>query len=101
MIVRILTEAENDLFESATWYEDRKEGLGDRSLTEFDRARRLILSRATNLPKVETDSVGRDIRRVPLRHFPFNAVVEILPNEVVILAVAHGRRKPQYWLDRT
>jgi hypothetical protein len=36
VIVRILPEAEEELYQAALWYEDREEGVGVRLLTAYD-----------------------------------------------------------------
>lgn len=41
-----------------------------------------------------------DIRRAGLRRFPFNVLYRVIGAEVQILAVAHHRRRPAYWLGR-
>jgi len=40
-----------------------------------------------------------DIRRLPLRAFPFVIIYGGEPDPVVI-AVAHGHREPEYWTTR-
>ena len=50
MIVRILPEAEEELYQAALCYEEREEGVGVRLLTAYDVARRRIEERADRLP---------------------------------------------------
>jgi hypothetical protein len=38
-------------------------------------------------------------RHVPLHTFPHSAVYVTEPR-VVVIAVAHGSREPEYWIDR-
>jgi hypothetical protein len=35
-----------------------------------------------------------------VRSFPFSVVYRLRPEEIVILAVAHQKRKPGYWRGR-
>ena len=100
MNVRILPEAEEELYQAALWYEDREQGVGLRFLAAYDEARRRIEERADRLPRLETLPLGRNIRRTFLRRFPFMVVCELFPNEVAILAVAHASQKPNYWSRR-
>lgn len=97
MNVRILPEAEEELYQAALWYEDREQGVGLRFLSAYDQARRRIEERADRLPHLETLPPGRNIRRTFLHRFPFMVVVELFADEVVILAVAHSSQKPNYW----
>lgn len=100
MIVRILAEAEDELYAAAQWYEDRDAGVGQRLLSAFDLSRGLIEQRASHFPLLETVDSERGIRRCFLRHFPYMIVFELRGDEVMILAVAHTSRGPNYWSER-
>jgi hypothetical protein len=39
-------------------------------------------------------------RRYVLHQFPFCVVYRVFPSQVIILAVAHGHRRPGYWRKR-
>jgi toxin ParE1/3/4 len=41
-----------------------------------------------------------DIRRVALKKFPYYLVYIIEPDAIFIVAIAHERRDPLYWLSR-
>ncbi len=43
--------------------------------------------------------VKREIRRVPLRRFPFS-LFYILEPRLVVVAFAHLKRRPGYWVER-
>jgi hypothetical protein len=36
-----------------------------------------------------------------VRRFPYAVVYDVLPDAVIIIAVAHQRRKPGYWIRRS
>ena len=40
------------------------------------------------------------VRRKVLRRFPYSVAWLVEPTGIVIVAVAHGKRRPGYWLDR-
>ncbi|HEV7515599.1 MAG TPA: type II toxin-antitoxin system RelE/ParE family toxin, partial [Thermoanaerobaculia bacterium] len=44
--------------------------------------------------------VRGDVRRKPLRRFPYGLLYTIRNDEVRILAVMHQRRRPFYWWGR-
>lgn len=46
------------------------------------------------------DSAQEDIRRVMFNRFPFALVYRVDGDEILILAVMHERRRPNYWQDR-
>lgn len=78
---------EQDLAESAEWYERQQTGVGSRFL---DEARDLFrrLPRDGRLYAVRF----ADIRRVNLRTFPHGVFYFLTANTVVVLAVTHGHR---------
>lgn len=39
-------------------------------------------------------------RRYLLRRYPFGVIYRIEPERILIVAVAHGHRRPGYWRDR-
>ena len=41
-----------------------------------------------------------DVRRRVLRRFPYSIVYVVEQSEIVIVAVAHHKRRPGYWLSR-
>lgn len=101
MTLRILPAADEELFQAAEWYEDHESGVGSRFLDAYATAKEAIARSPSGPPRLETVRTSRDIRRVLLHRFPFAVVYEILPDQVVILAVAHTSRRPNYWLHRT
>lgn len=78
------------------WYAERSTRAAEAFLQQLDRVLDLILEAPSRWPVY-----WRDIRRIPLRTFPFLVIYRERPGEVQILAIAHGRRKPGYWKDRT
>jgi plasmid stabilization system protein ParE len=44
--------------------------------------------------------VRGSIRKRVLPHFPYNILYSVKPDKIVIVAVAHQRRRPNYWLSR-
>ena len=39
-------------------------------------------------------------RRYLMKRFPFVVIYRVAADRIEILAVAHGRRRPEYWKDR-
>lgn len=40
------------------------------------------------------------VRRVRVRRFPYQVVYLVIDNDVVVIAIAHDRRRPGYWAER-
>ena len=96
--VRTISLAADELAEAIRWYESRCPGLGADLLGEADRAVRQIAASVTVGAPLSSD---RKTRRVLLSRFPFQVVYQIRPSGIVIVAFAHSRRRPGYWLNRT
>lgn len=93
---RFHPEAEQDFLASLEWYRER-------SLTtalDFERAIAKALEAISSAPR-RWPSYFEQFRKYILHQFPFSIVYEELPSEIVVFAVAHARRKPGYWKDRT
>ena len=100
MPLRLLTGAKREVRQAARWYDCRQAGLGSRFLRVAAEMVERIESDPSSLPRLETVRSQRDIRRARLPKFPYAVVFEIFPDEVVILAVANLKRRPNYWQRR-
>ena len=93
-------EAIVELTEAASWYETRQPGLAIRFLQEIDQARHEIQSRPLSFPRLADTAVDLEIRRALLPRFPYALVFLELQTEIRVLAIAHAKRHPNYWLNR-
>ncbi len=98
--VRLAPEAVEELADSAAWYESRQAGLAAKFLDEFERMLVLIASRPVSFPRLLDMPPDLSIRRALLPRFPYALVFMELGDEVRVLAVAHVKRQPGYWLNR-
>ena len=93
-------EAEQELEDAALWYEGQRPGLGRRFLgsvaATIDRVRRFPQAGAP-VPYVPADLLAR---RAPVKDFPYHVVYLATPSAIRILAFAHDRRRPGYWVGR-
>ena len=94
-----LREAEEEAQASAIWYDEQLVGLGDDFLDEFSTALKQIEDEPDRFPKLET-AKSKKTRRCRLARFPYVIIFEILDTEIVVLAVAHSKRRPNYWQRR-
>jgi len=39
-------------------------------------------------------------RKAIVNVFPFNIIYSILPDKILVVAVAHQHRRPSYWINR-
>jgi toxin ParE1/3/4 len=88
--------AEQELIDATAYYEAEKPGLGLEFLGEVKEAVNFLM-----LYPEAGSNVGVSVRRVILPKFSYSLFYRILEEEQIrILAVAHHKRKPQYWVDR-
>lgn len=76
-------------------YEDQQAGLGRRFREEVDRHIRWIAEHA-DLPRLRPGGY----QRVNLKVFPYYVAYLRMGQTIWILAIAHGHREPEYWIDR-
>ena len=96
MTHRFHPAAEAEHLEAVAHYETRKAGLGAQYLGEFERTMEQIRQ---NPHRFRIDRQP-DVRRAPVRRFPYSILFREREGQVDILAVAHHRRRPTYWLLR-
>ena len=98
VVVDLLEAASDEMEEAADYYEGCRDGLGGRFLLEVRRAFTFIEETPQGGSPVLHPKVPEGVRRVLLDSFPY-AVVYVEP-ELVIVAIAHLRRRPAYWALR-
>ena len=95
MRVEILEEAEEELNQAVAHYEAIEPGLGIRLKNEAREAIRWI-GKNPEVARLRP----RGYRRVNLKVFPYYLAYFIWADSIWILALAHGYRRPEYWLQR-
>lgn len=98
--VRFGPEAAAEIEDAATWYEQRRSGLGMSLLTAIDDVVESIL-RWPRAGAVMAGLETLDVRRVPISRFPYHLVYLETDDQIYVLAVAHDRRRPMDWSGRT
>lgn len=95
MNVRFLIPARLEFLEAMDFYESQASGLGDDFVATVEDATRTI----ADSPAIGSP-YGTGVRRLVLPRFPFSVVYETGQDEILVIAVAHQRRRPGYWRDR-
>jgi toxin ParE1/3/4 len=98
--VRFVDEAVKELDDAVLWYEDRREGLGLAFVAALDHAVESIARQPRAAALIDGVSEDLEVRRLSIRRFPYFVAYLVLNDNVVVLAVAHERRRPRYWSDR-
>jgi toxin ParE1/3/4 len=89
--------AQAEIEDAAAWYDGERSGLGLEFIAALDHAFDDLLSAADQNP---IWMAGKPYRSVLLRRFPYMVLYRVEPDRVVIVAVAHVKRSPGYWLGR-
>lgn len=99
MKVRILAEAEEEIESARRYLNAQSPSLGARFLSDLETTLSKILKRPLWFGKLETlpDS---PYRVASLKRFRYAVVFEILPDEILVVAIAHTSREQNYWLGR-
>lgn len=95
--VLLHSEAEVDLRDALNYYEGLRSGLGGEFLRVFETAL-LRIRENPHLYAIEADS---GVRYCPIRRFPYTLVTLEQENRLWVVAVAHQKRRPHYWSDRS
>lgn len=95
MDVEFITEAKTDLFEAADYYEEKEAGLGVRFREEIARTLHIMAGAPFLWREREAG-----YRRVNCPVFPFYIAYVVRNDVMVIVAVAHARRRPGFWHGR-
>jgi toxin ParE1/3/4 len=99
--VELHPEARAELRGAALWYDQRRIGLGDEFIAEVAAVLERIGEVADSFPKWPgTGETVPPIRRAALQRFPYVIAFERNERGILVLAVAHGKRRPVYWLSR-
>jgi len=88
--------ARRELEEAIDYYNAESQGLGSEFREEVQR----VLALLTRFPRLGQPVRG-SVRRMMLSRFPYHIYYRLLESDNLrILAVAHNRRRPEYWVGR-
>jgi len=88
-------EAEADALGAFRFYEDRREGLGERFRDHVG----VALDRIQTSPEV-LPIIYRDLRRKVVERFPYAILYRLYPGLVYVVAIMHAKQDPAIWKRR-
>lgn len=97
--LQIAAPAEVELRDATAWYQEREPRVADRFTTEVRNTLQLIDEFPRiggRVPEIEDP----DVRRMPIHSFPYHIVFVDLPDRIEVIAFAHNRRRPRYFMSR-
>jgi plasmid stabilization system protein ParE len=101
LAVTLHSLAELDVVEAWEWYEQQQPGLGDLFVAAVGAA----IARAARWPNAGTPAIHDDNgevveRRVATTGFPYAVRYRVADGQLVVMAVYHQRRRPDFGADR-
>ena len=95
MRISFLEPAQLELDEAVNYYNYEEAGLGEVFLSEILKT----FDRIGKFPDA-WQPLSRQTRRCQTRRFPFGVIYKIEEENILIVAIAHLHRNPEYWKDR-
>ncbi|MFP5461686.1 MAG: type II toxin-antitoxin system RelE/ParE family toxin [Gammaproteobacteria bacterium] len=92
---RFIEPARREYLEQLDWYARSGAGLAARFAAEVEDA----TARAVAFP-LAGSPIHPGARRCLLRRFPFALIYQVEKDGIVVLALAHQSRQPEFWVDR-
>lgn len=90
-------DARAEYLEAIAYYEGRSPGLGADFAEAFEAALALVLNHPQAAPLVHPSGVRRKSFPSP---FLYSVLYSPEPSGLLIVAVAHHRKRPEYWRSR-
>jgi plasmid stabilization system protein ParE len=88
-------DARAEFLEAVNYYEDCQAGLGRRFRIAVEAAVQSVAETPFRYRVLHAP-----FRRYLLTNFPYSIIYCIEPENILIIAIAHTKRKPGYWIKR-
>jgi plasmid stabilization system protein ParE len=95
MNIKYLKIAREEFHDAIKYYETQQIGLGKNFLNDI----RSSISRIKEFPNAYIVIKGH-VRRCLLHKFNYSILYTIKDNYILIIAISHQHRKPDYWVDK-
>ena len=92
----IHSEARVELDSAIAYYEERKVGFGLDFLSQVEQD----LGKIQQNPNLGAPYKVTGLRRYVMQHFPFLIFYAEFEEFIWVVAIAHGKRRPDYWRRR-
>lgn len=88
-------DAQHEIDEALSWYYAKSPSVAHSLTRELEHSFELI----DEAPELWPEFTG-GTRRYVLRRFPYSVIFRVTEDWIEVVAVAHHKRKPGYWLGR-
>jgi plasmid stabilization system protein ParE len=93
--LRVHSHAQEEINEAFDWYFRRSPEAADAFLTEIGAS----LAQIASHPQLYSTYTKNTRRRV-LSGFPYSVIFQLKDDIILVVAVAHAKRRPGYWRKR-
>jgi plasmid stabilization system protein ParE len=93
--LRIQSQAQQEINEAFDWYFKRSPEAADAFLTEIGASLEQIASHPRRYP-----AFTKNTRRRILANFPYSVIFQEKDDVILVVAIAHAKRRPGYWRER-
>ncbi|HJS07400.1 MAG TPA: type II toxin-antitoxin system RelE/ParE family toxin [Pirellulales bacterium] len=100
MTLQLLDSARTELQQAVAHYNEQSDGLGDQFLLAVEELLAQIEKNPLRFGKMETLYRRTDVRRALVAGFPYYLPFQTIEEEILVVAVSHASRKPNYWRRR-
>ena len=87
-----LPDAGEEFLEAARFYDSEAPGVGMAFIVEIHKAISILVIQPLSAPEARNN-----IRKKTIKHFPYSLFYSVESDVIVIVAVAHHKRRPSYW----
>lgn len=95
MNVIFIEEAKLEIDDTVLFYELEQPNLGLLFKKELNRLIDIIV----DYPKIGSNE-NYSLKSLLLHKFPYKVIYSVNNDQILVLAIAHQHRKPEYWADR-
>lgn len=95
MNIRFTKLAQREFDEVVNWYQSKGNQLDTQFILDFNRTIRRMIAYPLSCTPIKTDK-----KRCLLSKFPYGIIFQMDNQTIIVLAVMHLHREPDYWIDR-
>jgi len=95
MRAKFIAPARREFLKEVVYYNEQEAGLGAEFAQEIEEA----TARALAFPEAGSPAT-RNTKRVFVKRFPFSVVYRPDREGILVFAIAHHSRHPEYWMSR-
>jgi len=92
--LRLLAEAQQEIYDAAAWYERRQRGLGAEFLDAVAHALAAIEQSPERFAVFEAAPAERNVRQRVSQRFAYRIIDPVLAQEALVAAASRARRTP-------